>query len=432
MIKTGALLSGIKTAIINYCQMKKFFPVLLLLSTLIAYTATGQKNPALAPGPPMGWNSWNWFGKQDINEKIVYEVIDAMVEFGLRDAGYNYVIVDGGWRDIKLGPNGELLPHPVKFPNGIKPLVDYAHSRGLKFGLHTVPGTHDCGDDPVGGFNREEIHIQQFVSWGVDFLKVDLCHQVSDPCETCVKSRTGWSEETISTTYGKWSNLLYNCGRDIVFSISAYEFRDFYPEVCNMARTTYDIRSRRQKDGTVFNSESRENRGLLSVMTCAEINNRYARYAGNGYWNDPDMLVTGNQGLNETEQESHFALWSIKTAPLFLGNDPRNMSNSERKLILNREIIAINQDTSQQGYLFADRDGIQIWRKSLSDGRSAILILNLNPGDSGIQVDLMEIGLEGKLRARDVINRKNISARKGRVRKVLPPHGCLYLLVSEK
>jgi alpha-galactosidase len=135
----------------------------------------GQKDPDLAPTPPMGWNSWNYFGKHDINEKIVYEVIDAMVEHGLRDAGYNYVVIDGGWRDVKLSPEGKLLPHPEKFPNGIKPLADYAHERGLKFGLHTVPGTHDCGGDEVGGYNREELHIQQFVEWGLDFVKVDLC-----------------------------------------------------------------------------------------------------------------------------------------------------------------------------------------------------------------------------------------------------------------
>ena len=94
----------------------------------------------LAVTPPMGWNSWNWFGKKDINEEIVTEVIDAMVNEGLRDAGYVYVVVDGGWRDNKLGPNGELMPNPDKFPHGIKPLADYAHSKGLKFGSISISG----------------------------------------------------------------------------------------------------------------------------------------------------------------------------------------------------------------------------------------------------------------------------------------------------
>src|SRR5690242_19416447 len=127
----------------------------------------------LAPAPPMGWNSWNWFGKDQINEKIVREVIDAIVKNGLRDAGYKYVVVDGGWRDTVLGPNGELRADPHKFPHGIKALADYAHSKGLKFGLHTVPGTWDCGGDKVGGYGHEKVQIQQFVNWGIDFIKLD-------------------------------------------------------------------------------------------------------------------------------------------------------------------------------------------------------------------------------------------------------------------
>ena len=110
--------------------------------------------------PPMGWNSWNYFGKKAINEQIVREVIDAFVEEGLKDAGYEYIVIDGGWRDTKLGANHELLPHPEKFPNGIKVLADYAHSKGLKLGLHTVPGHRDCGGDQVGAFGHEEVHIQ--------------------------------------------------------------------------------------------------------------------------------------------------------------------------------------------------------------------------------------------------------------------------------
>ena len=108
----------------------------------------------------MGWNSWNTFGKQKVNERLITQVIDAIVESGLREAGYKYVVIDGGWRDTKLGPHGELLPNPEKFPHGIKPLAEYAHSKGLKLGLHTVPGTHDCTGDPVGGYGHEAIQVR--------------------------------------------------------------------------------------------------------------------------------------------------------------------------------------------------------------------------------------------------------------------------------
>jgi len=275
----------------------------ILIFAFIAYNTLvfSQNRNKLTLSPPMGWNSWNWFGKQEINEQNMKQCMDAMVKEGLLAAGYNYFVIDGGWRDTKLGSNGELLAHPVKFPHGMKAMADYAHLLGLKFGLHTLPGTHDCGGDPVGGYNREEIHVKQFVDWGLDFVKVDLCKQTEDPCSTCEKSKTGWSEENIKNTYAKWSKLLNNCGRDILFSISAYRFRDWYPEYCNMARSTQDIKSR-ISEGAVCNSETRENKGLLTVMAIAEFNKRSAKAAGNGYWNDPDMLVTGELGVSFEKQ----------------------------------------------------------------------------------------------------------------------------------
>lgn len=130
----------------------------------------------LAIVPPMGWNSWNHFGKGGFDETTIYETIDAMVTSGMRDAGYTYVVLDGGWRDNHLGLDGELLPHPKRFPNGIKPIADYAHAKGLKLGLHTCPGETDCGRDPVGGLGREILHVSQFVEWGVDFVKLDNCY----------------------------------------------------------------------------------------------------------------------------------------------------------------------------------------------------------------------------------------------------------------
>ena len=138
--------------------MKK---IIIILAVILAQQTFAQQNKLLAPTPPMGWNSWNWFGKYGINEDLIKECIDAVVDEGLLDAGYEYFVIDGGWRDTKLSDNGELLPNPDRFPHGIKALADYAHSRGLKFGLHTVPGTHDCGGDAVGGFGNEEVQVRQ-------------------------------------------------------------------------------------------------------------------------------------------------------------------------------------------------------------------------------------------------------------------------------
>lgn len=383
----------------------------------------------LAPTPPMGWNSWNWFGKKDINETVVKETIDAMVNSGLKDAGYNYVIVDGGWRGTKLGSNGELTVHQKKFPNGLKPLADYAHSKGLKFGVHVVPGSHDCGGDAVGGFNREETHVKQFVEWGLDFIKLDLCTQRFDPCSDCAKYKYGWSEESIEPTYKKWQKLLENCGRDITFSISAYQFRDWYPETCNMARTTGDIESRIHK-GAYFHKDTIQHR-FFSVLDIAEINNHAAAAAGNGYWNDPDMMVTGENGLNNEEQVSHFNLWCIMSSPLFIGSDPRNMSDFEKDLLTNRELISINQDPTEQGKLIK-RDGLsQVWHKKLKNGRSAVLILCLR-GDNqkNINFDITNIGFDKTAKVKNVISGRTIALKSNYISFDLKKHESKMLILS--
>ncbi len=359
----------------------------------------GQNSNKLAVTPPLGWNSWNWFGKKAINEDIIKECMDAMVAEGLLDAGYEYFVIDGGWRDTTLGPNGELLPHPVKFPNGIKPLADYAHSLGLKFGLHTVPGTHDCGGDFVGGFGHEEIQVQQFVDWELDFIKLDKC-----------KHADGWNEDLLQQTYIKWRNLLDNCGRDIVLSISAYMWRHWYPEVGQMARTTTDIMSRcNNKDGTLFDPPSDYKKRFLSVMEIAEINNEVAAFAGNNYWNDPDMLSVGEQGLSVKEQKAHFALWCIMSSPLFLGNDPRNMTPEEKEIITNELAIAINQDPTEQGKRIKVDGKTEVWAKKLRDGNMAVLLLNRNANKSEkVEILLADLGLTGEYKMSDVYTSEDL------------------------
>ena len=172
----------------------------------------------------------------------------------------------------------------------------------------------------------KQFKCEQFVDWRVDFVKLDKCRFAG-----------GWNESTLHDSYIKWSKLLREkSGDSIVLSISAYEGRDWYPQICQMARTTEDIGAKvagMSGCHAVFDiriPKAINKWGMLSVMEIADINNRWASMAGGGYWNDPDMLVTGDQGLNEEEQKSHFALWCVMSAPLMLGNDPRNMTEEER------------------------------------------------------------------------------------------------------
>lgn len=203
--------------------------LLSFIFLLVISFSQAQNKKELAKSPPMGWNSWNYFGKNAINEQLIKDVIDAMAEHKLDKYGYEYVVVDGGWRDNKLGPDGELLVND-KFPSGMKALADYAHSKGFKFGLHTVPGSHDCGLDKVGAWGYEEMHVKQLVSWGVDFIKLDKCRfSLDENPEYPRKDKrwfSGWSENdsNLETAYAKWNKLLGESGREVVLSASAYRF----------------------------------------------------------------------------------------------------------------------------------------------------------------------------------------------------------------
>ena len=392
---------------------------ILLVALAVAAPAPARPLTDLAKSPPMGWNSWNWHGKKDITEKIVEETIDAMVREGLRDAGYVYVVVDGGWRDTKLNAKGELLAHPAKFPRGMKHLADYAHARGMKFGVHTSPGTQDCGGDWIGAYGHEQVQLKQFVEWGLDFLKLDKC-----------RFEPGWTEPKVKEVYANWARLLAGSGRDIVFSISAYEFRDWYPETCHLARTTYDIAARIHKTRAIFDDDTpREN--FLSVMQCAEINNRAAAAAGNGYWNDAEMMVTGEQGLTPEEQKAHFALWCIMSAPLILGNDPRQMNATEKAIVLNREAIAVNQDPTEQGRRVRADGRAEVWVKRLTGNRAAVLLLNRDPKQNrDITLRAADLPVKGKAKVRDIHGAKELGAFDGTLTKSTAPHSGWFLLVS--
>jgi alpha-galactosidase len=412
-------------------------PSIIILLLILAFAANAQSkgqivqvqkehvriqtNQAqeLAPSPPMGWNSWNWFGKKKINEKIVRQVIDVMAADGLRDTGYTYVIVDGGWRATKLGPNGELKPNPKDFPHGIKPLADYAHSKGLKFGLHMSVGTADCGGDKVGGYGHEKVQVQQLIDWGVDFVKLDKC-----------RMKGGWNEVLLRKVYAQWSRLLKNSGRDIVLSCSAYKFRSWNSKLCQMSRTTGDI-SANVNGGAYFDKLLRGKRWPNSVMANADVNNRDAQYAGNGYWNFPDMLPLGAQGLSVPEQKATFALWCIMSSPLILGGDPRYMTKAEKNIILNRMAIKVDQDPTEQGIRIA-RDGYaEIWTKHLQDGSVAVLLLNRSQfANKQITLHFKDIGLSGKIKIKKIYSNEYLGTFTSSFSRSVAPESGLFLMIK--
>jgi alpha-galactosidase len=339
--------------------------------------------------PPMGWNSWNHYGR-NIDQNEVVKTIDILSSNGFVEAGYEYVVIDGGWRDNQLNADGTLKAHPIKFSQGITSLVRFANKNGLKMGLHIVPGKTDCAGEPVGGLGRERLHINQLVSWGVNYIKLDCCG--------CEKEQNHKGFTSREEQYLFWSELVKNSGSEILFSGSS-----------GKKLNPTGIYSEEVKNNPAWNQEEFPLKGIFSIcrttkdikpiwknkansiLTIADINNSMAHLAGGGYWNDPDMLEVGNGNLTIEQQKAHFALWCIMTAPLMLGNRLVEMSVEEKRIVLNREAIRVNQDTTEQGIKIAidgkkikpiagyanNQTGeTEVWCKRLNNGEFAVLLLN--------------------------------------------------------
>ncbi|GAA6766605.1 hypothetical protein AAFH68_25470 [Flavobacterium sp. CGRL1] len=355
--------------------MKKTIVLLAVLSSFNfgfsqgnTHTQTGGKFEGLAMTPPMGWNSWNTFAT-NIDEKLVKETADIMVSSGLAAAGYNYIVLDDGWMTKERDANGDLVPDPAKFPNGMKALIDYVHSKGLKFGLYNCAGTQTCAGYPgTRGYEYQDARF--YAKLGIDFLKYDWCNTKGI---------------TAPEAYTTMSNALKTAGRPIVFSLC--EWGDNQPwewgkPVGNLWRISGDIYP-------CFDCEFKhpENWSSWGFMKIAEMRKDIRKYSGPDHWNDFDMMEVGNE-MNDTEDKSHFAMWCMLSSPLFTGNDYRKMSKETLAILTNKELIAINQDKlGIQGFKHSAEDGLEVWVKPLSDGNWAVTFLNRSDVSKKINFD---------------------------------------------
>ncbi|MFY0483959.1 glycoside hydrolase family 27 protein [Flavobacterium sp. PLA-1-15] len=355
--------------------MKKIictFFALALSSAAIAQGNTHQletgKFKGLANTPPMGWNSWNTF-ETHIDEKLVKETADIMVTSGMAAAGYNYIVLDDGWMTRERDKDGNLVPDPQKFPSGMKALVEYVHSKGLKFGLYNCAGTKTCAGYPgTRGYEYQDARF--YASLNIDFLKYDWCNTAGI---------------TAKEAYATMSNALKTAGKPIVFSLC--EWGDNQPwewgePIGNLWRVSGDIYP-------CFDCEHKhpENWSSWGVMKIVEMRKDIRKYSGPDHWNDFDMLEVGN-GMTFAEDKSHFTMWSMLASPLIAGNDFRKMSKETLSILTNKELIAVNQDKlGIQAFRYAAEDGIEVWVKPLSDGNWAITFLNRNDTTKKINFD---------------------------------------------
>lgn len=360
----------------------------------------------LAKTPPMGWNSWNLF-KSKVTDKLVREIADAMVTSGMRDAGYIYVNIDDTWEGTR-DANGELHPNS-KFPD-MKALADYVHSKGLKLGIYSSPGPRTCGGYP-GTYGHEEQDAKMFAAWGIDYVKYDWC-----------SAGRIYKDTDMQAVYQKFGAALESTGRPIVFSLCQYgrdKVETWGPEVDgNLWRTTGDISD--HWDSMIGNLEKQ-------VPT--------APYAGPGRWNDPDMLEVGNGGMTDTEYRTHMGLWALAASPLLAGNDIRDMSDATKAILMNKEVIAIDQDAlgKQASPEKVGDTKLERWVKPLANGDAAVGIVNLGDAPATATVNAGYLGLHGKVKhARDLWKHEEVQFKNGEYSAEVPAHGILMLRVSAK
>lgn len=395
---------------------------LLALFLIVLQPAFSQKFDTLARTPPMGWNSWNQFGCR-INENVVREMADAMVESGMKDAGYEYIVIDDCWQRGRDG-EGNIIVDEDAFPSGIKALADYIHSRGLKFGLYSDGGVKTCAGRP-GSRGYEFQDARTYASWGVDYLKYDWCYS---------------EDQSAKASYRLMRDALFQAGRPVVFSMCEWGLNEpwlWAGDIAHLWRTTGDI-------SDCFSCES--NWGSLGVMQILDQQLKLRRYAGPGHWNDPDMLEVGNEGLSLVEAQAHFGLWCLLSAPLMAGNDLANMSDEIRDILTNLEVIAIDQDSlGRQALKWMDYGDLEIWLKPLKDGDFAMGILNRGDEkiffDKSLQLTTYDTDfkplsytyrIDENFEIRDLWNHKDLGDTKKNFQTDIQSHELILLRLNKK
>lgn len=361
--------------------------------------------------PPMGWNSWNTFG-ENIDEKLIFLTADRMVELGLPELGYTYLVIDDCWSKRERDENGRLVANPEKFPHGMKAVADYVHGKGLKFGMYSCAGNLTCAGYP-GSFEHEFEDAETFASWGVDFLKYDYCFHSNIIHGKYLYRRMGLALE--------------NCGRDILLSACSWgadNTAEWIRETgAKMWRSTGDI----------FDSWE-------SIRSLTEAQERLFPYGGKGCFNDMDMLVVGmygegNVGLEKLTLEqykTHFSIWALLGSPLMIGCDIRKIDKETLEILSNRELIAINQDEAcRQVYKLTPfgGDNLKVYARNLENGDIAIGIFNFSDGWMQTRLNLDELGLPEStgrtLEMHELWSGETQTVKNGTSFHKVAPYGCL-------
>lgn len=377
--------------------------ITLLLCSLSFLPLSAEERGELAPPPPMGWMTWNQF-QGDISDRLIREIADIMVSGGYLAAGYEYIFIDDCWQGGRDAQNN-IKPDPAKFPEGMKALADYVHSKGLKLGIYSDAAQLTCAGY-TASYGFEEQDARTFASWDIDYLKYDYCNAPADSAEAHRRYRT-------------MADALSRSGRDIMLGIC--EWGSNNPERWaaqaggSVFRTSGDVRDM-WKDIV-----GQGGKGILDIL---EVTVPRLPYVSRGCWPDMDMLIVGlhgkggpssdlgGVGCSDTEYQTQMSLWAMLASPLAMSCDLRTADARSREIMLNSEIIAIDQDSlGIPAERKTDADGIQIFVRPLTGGRYAVAVMNASDALQTVKVDFAELGIDGRYAVRDVWEHKEISRK---------------------
>jgi alpha-galactosidase len=370
---------------------------LVALLTLPAIAALAQA--PVAQTPPMGWNSWNYFAGK-VDDKGIRDAADQIVATGMKDAGYTFVNIDDTWEGERDASG--VIHTNSKFPD-MKALADYVHSKGLKIGIYSGPGTKTCAGFPAS-LGHEEQDAKTYAEWGIDYLKYDLCSFIPDVMQKQAPHDKAAQMKIMIAAYEKMGKALKDAaqqtGHPIVFSLCQYGWDavwEWAPALGgNLWRTTGDIEARWQ-----------------SIYDIASEQSGLEDYAGPGHWNDPDMLEVGNGKLSLAENRTHFSWWAMLAAPLLAGNDLPNMKPEIHAILTNKDVIAIDQDSlgKQARHVYSDGE-VEVWARPLAGGGMAVAVINVGSDRQSthpFHLDLAKLGLHGEQSGKDLWTGKTVT-----------------------
>ena len=381
------------------------------------------------PIPFMGWLSWNSV-EAEISEDIVRKAVKLFEDKGLFDCGWNHIMMDDRWQADSRAADNKPIPNPTRFPNGLKPVADYVHSRGMKFGLYTDAANKTCAG-AFGSYGYETIDANQYAEWGIDVVKCDYCFAPEDV-------------ESAKTRYKAMGDAFKNSGRNIMLYICEWGPREPWKWGAEVGgscwRISYDVR-----DCWIARKPG------VGVVQSIDAMKDLSAWQGVNRFNDADMLCTGLHGTGKSsndlcqtgpgmtmdEYRTQFALWCMWSSPMALSFDPRKDLNDEDVAILtNKEMIALNQDKmGQQADFILEKDNMQLYVKDLENGDVAVAVVNLGSSQGTFNIDFSQIpalNVDKTYTCRDVWAQAAMDDVKGSFTTTVRSHATQVFRLSDK